>query len=601
MSHELRTPLNSVNALSRVLISQAGERLSLEENGYLEIIERNGKHLLSLINDILDLSKIEAGKMDLHLTQFALTETIDSVVENLLPLAREKGIALETKLPESLPLIQSDEAKVHQILENIIANAVKYTEKGGVCISGLQHRNHFDIKVEDTGIGISTKDLSTVFEEFRQADGTTTRKFEGTGLGLSIAYKAAQLLGGDVKVSSVTGQGSVFTVQIPISCDSAVPESPSVAAEPGLTIPPPDRQSDTILIVDDDPEMCGLLAHALQEAGYPTLTAATGREALELAETRHPLAITLDVIMPDMDGWEVLVRLKENPDTAPIPVVIISVTDEIDTGSALGAVGYITKPVDYQKLIRKIKKIHNILPATVMLVDDNEIDRNQAALCISQAGMRVMAADSGRQCLEMLEANRPDVMVLDLVMPGMDGLEAAQHISQLDEPPAIIFTTAYDEYALEAFKANAVDYLLKPVRELTLKTAIEKACSLNKAQLETVRSQHEGRTNITAKISGNIKLIPVKDIIYFQAEQKYVTVKYLDGETIIEDTLKELQNEFSETFVRIHRNAIVSKKFITGIHRDNQGHSYVMLGEEQKQLEISRRHLAEIKKLMSEL
>ena len=457
MSHELRTPLNSVNALSRVLISQAGERLSPEENGYLEIIERNGKHLLSLINDILDLSKIEAGRMDLHITRFSLTATIESVVENLLPLAREKGIAVETKLPESIPLIESDEAKVHQILENIIANAVKYTEKGGVCISVLQHRTHFEIKVEDTGIGISTKDLSTVFEEFRQADGTTTRKFEGTGLGLSIAHKAAQLLGGDVKVSSITGQGSVFTVQIPISCDGAIPASLSVAAEPALPDLPPDRQGDTILIVDDDPKMRGLLAHALQKAGYSTLTAATGREALELAETRQPLAITLDVIMPDMDGWEVLVRLKENPDTAPIPVVIISVTDDMDTGSALGAVGYITKPVDYQKLIRKIKKIHNTLPATVMLVDDNEIDRNQAALCISQAGMRVMAADSGRQCLEMLEANRPDVMVLDLVMPGMDGFELLKAIRANPETadlPVLILTaknlTPGEKAALEA-------------------------------------------------------------------------------------------------------------------------------------------------------
>ncbi len=456
MSHELRTPLNSVNTLSRVLISQAGERLSPEENSYLEIIERNGKHLLSLINDILDLSKIEAGKMDLHLTRFSLAAAIDNVVETLVPLARQKGIILETKLPEPLPLIKSDEAKVHQILENIIANAVKYTEKGRVCVSVLEHQNYFDIKVEDTGIGISTKDLPTIFEEFRQADGTTTRKFEGTGLGLSIAYKAARLLGGDVKVSSVIGQGSVFTVQIPVSCDSAVPASPSVVAEPALPDLPPDRQGHAILIVDDDPEMRGLLAHAFQGEGYPTLTAATGREALKLAGTRQPLAITLDVIMPDMDGWEVLARLKENPETAPIPVVIISVTDDRDTGSALGAVGYITKPVDHQKLIREIKKIHNTLPVTVMLVDDNETDRNQAALCISKAGMRVMTANSGRQCLEMLETDKPDVMVLDLVMPGMDGFELLKTVRANPETadlPVLILTakdlTSGEKAALE--------------------------------------------------------------------------------------------------------------------------------------------------------
>ncbi|MGD9825645.1 response regulator, partial [Desulfobacter sp.] len=468
MSHELRTPLNSVNTLSRVLISQAGERLSPEENSYLEIIERNGKHLLSLINDILDLSKIEAGKMDLHLTRFSLAAAIDNVVETLVPLARKKGIALEAKLPGSISLIESDEAKVHQVLENIIANAVKYTEKGSVCVSVLEHQNYFDIKVEDTGIGISTKDLPTIFEEFRQADGTTTRKFEGTGLGLAIAYKAARLLGGDVKVSSVIGQGSVFTVQIPVSCDSAVPASSSAVDEPALPDLPPDRQGHAILIVDDDPEMRGLLAHAFQEAGYPTLTAATGREALKLAGTRQPLAITLDVVMPDMDGWEVLVRLKENPDTAPIPVVIISVTDDRDTGSALGAVGYITKPVDYQKLIREIKKIHNTLPVTVMLVDDNDADRNQAALCISEAGMRVMAANSGRQCLEMLETDKPDVMVLDLVMPGMDGFELVKAVRGNPETAdlPILILTAKDLSPGEkaVLEANVSTILIKDHR-----------------------------------------------------------------------------------------------------------------------------------------
>ncbi|MBV1911730.1 MAG: LytTR family DNA-binding domain-containing protein [Kangiellaceae bacterium] len=239
----------------------------------------------------------------------------------------------------------------------------------------------------------------------------------------------------------------------------------------------------------------------------------------------------------------------------------------------------------------------------LLVVDDEPLAQQRLKQLLSEIENieSITLANNGIRAIEACQSNKPDVVLMDIRMPGMDGLEASQHISQMEEPPAIIFTTAYDEYALEAFKANAVDYLLKPVRENTLKQAIEKACRLNKAQLEAVRSQHEGRTNITAKISGNIKLIPVKDIIYFQAEQKYVTVKYLNGETIIEDTLKELQTEFPETFVRVHRNAIVSKKFITGIHRDTQGHSFVILSEDNKQLEISRRHLSEIKKLMNEL
>lgn len=239
----------------------------------------------------------------------------------------------------------------------------------------------------------------------------------------------------------------------------------------------------------------------------------------------------------------------------------------------------------------------------ILVVDDEPLAQQRLKQLLSEFEFveTVQLANNGLQAVAECQKEKPDVVLMDIRMPGMDGLEAAQHISQIEEPPAIIFTTAYDEYALDAFNVSAVAYLLKPVRERNLREALEKARSLNHAQINAVKSQHEGRTNITAKISGNIKLIPVKDIVYFQAELKYVTVKYRGGETIIEDTLKELQIEFSESFVRIHRNAIVAKKFITGVHRDNQGHSYVVLGGEEKRLEISRRHLSDVKRLISQL
>ncbi len=239
----------------------------------------------------------------------------------------------------------------------------------------------------------------------------------------------------------------------------------------------------------------------------------------------------------------------------------------------------------------------------ILVVDDEPLAQQRLKQLLTAVDdiSDVRVANNGMQAIEACQQDKPDVVLLDIRMPGMDGLEAAQHISKIDEPPAIIFTTAYDEYALEAFKVNAIDYLLKPVRAEKLLNAIEKAQSLNSAQLNAVKSQHEGRANITAKISGNIKLIPVKEILFFQAELKYVTVKYLSGETIIEDTLKDLQNEFSESFIRIHRNAMVAKKFITGIHRDNEGHSFVMVGDDEIKLEISRRHLTEVKKLVSRL
>lgn len=241
----------------------------------------------------------------------------------------------------------------------------------------------------------------------------------------------------------------------------------------------------------------------------------------------------------------------------------------------------------------------------ILVVDDEPLAQQRLIQLLSELDgvNQVDTANNGQQAIQQCQDKKPDILLLDIRMPEMDGLEAASHIAQMDEPPAIIFTTAYDEYALDAFNVNAIDYLLKPVRSLDLASAISKASKLNKAQLTCVKTQQETRKHITAKISGNIKLIPINEIIYFQAEQKYVTVKYLNGETIIEDTLKELQSEFEEYFIRIHRNALVAKQFITGIHRDNQGHAMVMLNANTKdyKLEISRRHLSGVKKLLSVL
>ncbi|WP_321493395.1 response regulator [uncultured Desulfobacter sp.] len=461
ISHELRTPLNSVNALSRVLMTQAGEKLTPEENNYLEIIERNGKRLLALINNILDLSKIEAGKVELDCTRFSLEGVVDNIVESLSPLARNKNIRLDVRLPETLPQLESDEAKVHQILENIIANAVKFTERGGVSVSALERNGHVEITIEDSGIGISSKDLKTIFEEFRQSDGTTTRKYEGTGLGLAIAHKAVRLLGGDINVSSVVDQGSRFIVNLPVS-----PSRPSREPLPIHSLPAvPTRQWPSILIVDDDPKTRDLLSDAFQKQGYNTLTAATGRQALNYAKTHSLLAITLDVIMPEMDGWEVLSQLKKDPDTAEIPVIIVTVSDDRNTGFALGAVGYVNKPLDREQLLSEIRKIYPTLPSTVMLVDDNDTERNQAALWLTREGVQVMTANSAEQCLDLLESQKPDIMVIDLIMPGMDGFALIKAVRANPETTGIpvLVLTAKDLTPQEKkiLTMNASTILLK--------------------------------------------------------------------------------------------------------------------------------------------
>ncbi len=240
----------------------------------------------------------------------------------------------------------------------------------------------------------------------------------------------------------------------------------------------------------------------------------------------------------------------------------------------------------------------------ILVVDDEPLAQQRLKLLLTDLDVvsQVQTANNGLQAIEVCQTSKPDVVLMDIRMPAMDGLEASSHISQMDDAPAIIFTTAYDEYALEAFNVNAIDYLLKPVRRQKLEEAILKASSLNQAQLNAIKLQKEpGRSHISTKISGNINLIPINDIIYFQADHKYVTVKHINGETIIEDTLKELQVEFVESFIRVHRNALIAKDYISGLYRDGEGHSYVTLKDIGIKLEISRRHLSKVKKLIKSL
>ncbi len=370
MSHELRTPLNSVMALSRVLIMQAKKKLSREEVNYLEIIEKNGKHLLSLINDILDLSKIEAGKMDVTPKPFSLNNLVETIVESLTPLAKEKGIKINHNIDHTLKTIESDELRVHQIIQNIVGNGVKFTSKGNVAIDLSHDETNAYIRVRDTGVGISQKDLPYIFEEFRQIDGSSSRKFEGTGLGLTIAYKAAQILRGDIDLTSQLNQGSEFTVRLPILWEGYIPSEP---ASIGFVKDNTPLRKKTILVVDDDPGIRDMISEFLTNMGYQTLTAASGKQALDLARAHNPMAMTIDIIMPEMDGWELISRLKNDPRTSQIPVIVVSITNDRETGFALGSMGHIAKPVDKDKLIAKIRKLDTRTRLNVLIADDNEM------------------------------------------------------------------------------------------------------------------------------------------------------------------------------------------------------------------------------------
>ena len=425
MSHELRTPLNSVMALSRVLISQASHKLSEDESNYLKVIERSGKNLLALINDILDLAKIEAGRMDVSLKLFPLGSAVETIMERLEPLAKEKGLDLNQEIPADLPQIESDEIRVHQILQNLVGNAVKFTNEGSVTVTVISDAENIHIEVADTGIGIAEKDLPHIFEEFRQVDGSSARAYEGTGLGLTIAYRAARMLGGELRVESVLGKGSKFTLTLPIKW-------PEIMPAPGPVVPMPPveivQARNAVLVVDDDPGVAAMIADYLIREGYGALTATSGKQALELAAKHRPFAITLDILMPDMDGWEVLQRLKESPATKDIPVIIISIADDKEIGFALGAVGYITKPVNKDVLLAEINRIGGPATHTVLIVDDNALERSEMTQIIEQEGMRAVVAENGKICMDMIKESVPDVLVLDLIMPEMDGFEVLKRV-----------------------------------------------------------------------------------------------------------------------------------------------------------------------------
>jgi len=425
MSHELRTPLNSILALSSVLISESKEKLTDDETNYLTIIERNGKRLLSLINDILDLSKIEAGKMDINPSPISIGQLLRLVVENIKTMADNKGLSINLDIPDNLPPAETDESRLHQVILNIISNSVKFTNKGSIDVKAVQFGDEINVTIKDTGIGISEEILPYIFDEFRQADGTSSRSYEGTGLGLAIAKKITEILGCKIHAESQVGIGTTFSINIPVNWyeDKNISQNiPSFGKDLAT-------DNNTILVVDDDLLITNDISSFLQKAGYKTITANNGIDAIAMAKKHKPLAITLDIIMPDMDGWEVLQKLKADAEISEIPVIVVSVSTDKDTGIALGALGYVNKPVQRNLLLTQIKQIKDS-PKLVMIVDDDEIDRNHIASILQSENIQTVQATGGQECCEIIEDNIPDIIVLDLLMPEFNGFEVLQYLKQ---------------------------------------------------------------------------------------------------------------------------------------------------------------------------
>ena len=366
MSHELRTPLNAIIGYTELLLTLGESQDALRTRKSLEVVLRNGRHLLALINDILDLAKVEAGHAAVHLEVVSVKKLAETVAAASEPLARKKGLALAVEVDPALEEVLTDETKVRQVLLNLVSNAVKFTRTGTVRVQArADGPDRWRVDVVDTGIGVRPEQMALVFEAFRQADATTTREFGGTGLGLSIARKLARTLGGDVTGTSVPGEGSTFSLVLPRLASAGATEAASEQPAPGAPI---------VLTIDDDPTARTLIAEQLRGTGYHVVPAASGPEGVALARSLRPSAITLDVMMPETDGWTTLTALKSDASTRDIPVAIVSIVDDRPRGFSLGSAAYLTKPVDRAMLRETLAKLVPVEAArAVHLIDLNDL------------------------------------------------------------------------------------------------------------------------------------------------------------------------------------------------------------------------------------
>jgi hypothetical protein len=392
-------------------------------------IQDAGKHLLGLIDNILDLSKIEAGKMTLYLETFELRAMIDSVAATVTPLAKKTGNALVVNCADEVDTIHSDLTKVRQTLFNLLSNACKFTRNGTITLTALRHTNEagdwMEFQVHDTGIGMTPDQQAKVFEAFTQADDSTTRTYGGTGLGLAITKRFCRLMGGDVTLTSEAGKGTTFTVRLPAVTravsDTAVSAAEKRSEGPRVTEP---EHAPIVLVVDDDPNARELLSRHLQRGGYAVRMAANGEEAMLLARTLRPDVVTLDVLMPQMDGWAVLSAMKEDAALAEIPVIMATIVDNQSIGFSLGAADYLIKPIDRDRLVHAVEKCCPRGAARhVLIVEDDAPTSELMARALRQIDCTVTQAENGRVGLERLNETLPDAILLDLMMPEMDGFE----------------------------------------------------------------------------------------------------------------------------------------------------------------------------------
>ena len=625
MSHELRTPLNSILLLSRDLAENKDKHLDEDEVESAEIVYNSGNDLLNLINEILNLSKIEAGRMTLELRDLKPGDIASDIKVNFARLMKEKELTMKVEVAKTVPdSIKTDSQKFEQIIKNLIFNASKFTEKGGsidisihrpsknidLSKSGLVPEKTIAFAVKDTGIGISAEKHHEIFEAFQQADGSTSRKYGGTGLGLSISRELSILLGGEIKLESTVGEGSTFTLYLPedgpeiipaSEAEEAVAKSLSVKAASGKNeiletprvkvvqsidehIMPENKQ---ILVIEDDPVFAKILMDQCKENGLKCWRADNGEDGLRLAAEKIPMAIILDIRLPEKSGWEVLDELKKNPDTRDIPVHVMSGDDNLEDAASKGVVGTLSKPVskeDLNGVLSNIKSFINRKKKSLLIVEDDEVQVSAIKRLVAGKDIKVLVAGSGKDAEKILKSESIDCMILDLKLPDISGfalLDKLNGIEEINTPPVIVYTAkdlSKDELAkLEEHSETVIVKGIKSEERLLDETAlflhkvIERMPKTKQAMLTSLYEKDnmfKGRKVLVVdddmrNVFALAKILKQKDIIVEKAENGKKALKYLetndDIDLVLMDIMMPEMNGYEAIKIIRDKNSKVKK------------------------------------------
>ncbi|MCP4360000.1 MAG: response regulator, partial [Chloroflexi bacterium] len=479
MSHELRTPLNAIIGFTRLAKRRGSESLPEKQVANLDKVLISAEHLLGLINTILDIAKIEAGHMDVQIGAFNLEPIVDLCLHTTLPMLKQDQISLLKEIDPDIPQLFTDQDKVKQILLNLLGNAAKFTHKGQITVKANFQDGMLVVSIIDTGIGISKEALSVIFDEFQQADSSTTRQYGGTGLGLAISLHLSRLLGGEMTAHSEPSVGSTFTFSIPVrytdklEADTLIwPEKHSLAANSDRPL---------VLAIDDNPDVVYLLKENLSEAGYQVVGALGGEEGVQKAKVLRPFAIILDIMMPHKDGWQVLHDLKTDPITRDIPVVMLTIIDKKDLGYRLGASDYLVKPLDGDSVLAALNRLPHLTtktPTRLLVVDDDPQVADMVTQMLEETAYEVETAIDGQIALETINQNPPDIVLLDLMMPRLDGFDVLQALQQHPQHrhiPIIVLTA-------KTLTRSEKQYLTNTVTQIIYKQGSKEALLIDELQ-----------------------------------------------------------------------------------------------------------------------